>query len=169
MKKITKFTKYFTFILLISLTFSSCGALVRSNIQKDISVENGSIPEEIGQEGTTLICVLKGRSSRDKYMKKHVKKKYHGKYVFVLESDLNSDKYKDVNIYRFLFDYNANSVDTWRQNADGTSTATALPTSSYFIKDRKENKIYSPKMNSSFFSKYIEAYVIQMENARIKK
>lgn len=159
--------KIFFFSLVASILLNSCGAIVKSAALKKYTIENNEIPPDFGKEKNTLICVLKGRGSRDNYMKKHVKKRYKGDYEFVLESDLDNPKYSDMDNYRYLFDYNAGSVSAMGRNAaTGTMQPVNLPTSSYYIKDRKQNVYFSNNFSSGFFSKLIEAYVINLEKAR---
>ncbi|MBN8642256.1 MAG: hypothetical protein J0L86_10640 [Flavobacteriales bacterium] len=156
-------------ILFINFLFTSCGAIVKSAAVKEMTVEKNAIPADFGAGNTTLICVLKGRNSRDNYMRKHIKNIYKGKYEFVLESDLNSSKYSDKNTYRFLFDYDAGSTSSvGHNNVTGRTEAMSLPTSSYYIKDRKNDKIYHSNFSSGFFSKLIQAYVINMEKVRLQ-
>jgi len=152
----------------LPLVLNSCGSIVKSEASNKMTVENGAIPPDLGKDNSTLICVLKGRDSRDNYMKKHIKKNYNGKYEFVLESDLNSEKYNDSDKYRYLFDYNAGSVQStsFSSPTNGFETRN-LPTSSYFIKDRKSNEYYFSNISSGFFSKLIEAYSINMEKVRL--
>lgn len=156
-------------LLSISLFFTSCGAIVKSSAMKEMTVEKNAIPADFGSGNTVLICIIKGRDSRDNYMRKHIKNIYKGKYEFVLESDLNSSKYSDKNTYRFLFDYNAGSATyVGRNNVTGRTEAMDLPTSSYFIKDRKNDQIYHSNFSSGYFSKLIQAYVTNMEKVRLQ-
>ncbi|WP_353778659.1 hypothetical protein [Winogradskyella sp. 3972H.M.0a.05] len=157
-------------ILTVTIPFllNSCGAIVKGSASKKMTVENGAIPADFGKDDTVLICVLKGRNSRDNYMRKHIKKNYKGKYEFVLQSDVYSHKYDDRDKYRYLFDYNAGSMrSTSYSNLTGEIETRHLPTSSYYIMDRKSNEYYFSNISSGFFSKLIQAYSINMEKVRL--
>mgnify|MGYP007063402643 CR=1 FL=1 len=148
-----KLTKLFALTLVLSLSMSSYSAQIKK-LQKRITVENESIPKNIGKKNTVLICVLTGRESRDKYMKMHVKNIYKGEYILVLESELNSSKYSDLGKFKYLFDYDrSGTIDT--------------PSSEYYIKDRESGKYYRSHISSSSFGKLIQVYTTQMENARL--
>ena len=92
-------------VLLLFVVFSGCGAMVQGKAIRKTTVENGAIPAEYGEIQTTLIAVLTGRNSRDKYLKRHFQNYYHGRYVFVLRDDLDSTLYSDRQQYRYVFDF----------------------------------------------------------------
>lgn len=164
----TKFSPYFIAIMALVLTFSlsSCGQLVKSMAVKRATVSRGAIPPEFGKEKTVLLCMITGKNSYDKYMKKHVTAQYHGEYEFVLPKDLEAENYKDVSKYRYVFDRDKSSYSRYTpQKASGQTTYT---TSSYFIFDRKTNKTYEFSMTSSFYAKIIQGYMIGLEKERLK-
>ncbi|MTI31418.1 hypothetical protein [Xanthovirga aplysinae] len=148
-------------IFLMSLLFlmSSCGLLVKSRAISTFTTENKAIPTDFGKEETILLCVVEGKRSYDKYLKKHVSNEYHGKYEFILRKDLDSDKFKDTSQYRYVFDYDRGSSFT------GGIAAT---NASYFIFDRKEDVKYISPLTSSFFSRLIQGYMINLEKERLK-
>jgi hypothetical protein len=135
------------------LFFNSCGSIVKNIAIKKMTVENGAIPQEFGKDETILICVLKGRNSRDKYLKKNIKENYKGKYEFVLESELSSDKYKDTDLYRYLFDFRTEFITSHGyNNVTNKMQIDHVPTSIYYILDRKTKKYYESGVSSGFFS-----------------
>jgi len=150
----------------IPLLLNSCGSMVKSSAAKKMTVENGAIPPDLGKDNTVLLCVLKGRNSRDKYMKKHIEKYYKGRYEFILEHEVYESKYSNKEIYRYVFDYNAGSVEVVGEDINGRVKTKNLPTSSYYILDRKTGTNYYSDAPSGYFSKLIEAYAINMEKVR---
>ncbi len=153
-------------IFAVSIMLHSCGAMIKGAALRNLTVENNAMPSNFGKDKATLICVLKGRESRDKYMRKHFKNEYYGKKVFILESKLNSAKYSDKNKYRYVIDYNSGSLsETTFYSSGGSNTMTA-GTSNYFIYDRVEEKTYNSTAQSSAFSKLIQAYAINLEKIR---
>ncbi|WP_203256795.1 hypothetical protein [Hyunsoonleella ulvae] len=171
-----KIKNYFNFLFLIFLIslLSSCGSLVKSLALKSYTVEKGAIPPDFGKDNSTLICVLTGKNSRDKYLKKHVEKIYKGKYVFVLSGDMpafnnKSNEYSDIEKYRYVFDFKRNYRTTFTPNPVSNRTDVgSVPLSNYFIVDRKYNKTYNSGGESGYFSKLIEAYMINLEKQRLK-
>ena len=162
-----KLLKLLILTAVIPFLLNSCGAMEAGKYQEKITVENGSIPPDLGKDDSIIICVLTGRNSRDKYMKKHITENYQGNYEFVLQSDLTSDKYNDTDLYRYLLDYEASTTKTTRtDNKTGRTSFVDVPVSKYYIKDRKSNEIYSSNIKSGHFARLIEAYSINMEKVR---
>jgi hypothetical protein len=148
------------------LFISSCGAIVKSVGLKQITVENNAIPPDFGKDESYLICVLSGKNSYDKYLKKHVINEYHGKYEFVLEENLYDKKYRDSSKYRFVFNRNITSSSYGGSSAGGGQSS--VPTNSFFIIDNKEHKTYESPMTSGMFAKVIQVYMINLEKERLK-
>lgn len=156
-------------ILLCSLSLLATSCLTKKIAVSNITVERKAIPPDFGEDESTLICVISGKNSYDKYMKKHVTNEFHGKYEFVLEDDLNLEKYNDTITYRFVFDRKIRKGQTSSFNYD-TNKYDSSPTysNSYFITDRKKNKTYQCPIRAASFSKLIEAYMINLEEVRLK-
>jgi hypothetical protein len=155
------------FFLFVSLGLSSCFSVKNMAIAK-ITEENGAIPLEFGSDNSILICVITKSKSYSKYMKRHVVKEYHGKYEFVLREDLYDPKYKDTDLYRYVFDCET----LYKEEMRGPSAIAFGPEStisaSYYLTDRKDNKVYKCPMTSSFYGKLIKAYMIKLEMQRGK-
>ena len=155
----------FTFLIIFTQLFITCGTPTSS-----FTAEKKAMPTDFGvDENCILICILQGRESRDYYMRKQITNEYHGKYIFVTMTELESSSYADKNIYRYLLDYNHSTVSqtTYNTQTHRTSTMTA-GSSNYYILDRKENKEYNNKRSGSAFSKIIRAYAINLEIVRLK-
>jgi hypothetical protein len=163
--------KYSLSLFSITLLFllTSCGALVKSKAISKIKTENEAIPPDFGKDETTLVCVITGKKSYDKYMEKHVLNEYHGKYEFVLRQELSSEKYKNTLKYRYVFDLNKLNYSSSSYNSSlNKYENNTITTASYYIIDRKENITYKSPMTSSFFSKLIQAYMINLETVRLE-
>lgn len=155
-----------TAFIILSFNLSSCGIIVREMAKSEMTAENGAIPTRFGKSDEVLVCVLKGEKSRDRYMKKHIEAEYKGKYIFVLEDELSSDEYKDTNKYRYEFNHDTKVRQVSTVGSDGFPDKTTVSSAWYYIKDRKTQKKYSGGMGSSFHSKLIKAYVMNLEKLR---
>lgn len=166
--------KIFKFLLLILILsfFFSCGVIVRSKANSYITEEHGAIPPELGKQNLTILFVTHHRSY-NKYLKKNVKKNYKGNFEFVSLDELNSnDKYKDLSKYRFVFDYNYQSVgdqiirNTFANGNLNTSSFSFRPAfynvKKFMIVDRKEQQLYYCKLTSSYWSKLQKVYLKKM-------
>lgn len=160
----------FAFFTAILLSLNSCGAIIKGQVIKRTAAVEESIPPEFFDSDHTLICVLTGRNSRDKYMKKHIENEYTGNYVFVLREELEDPLYADTDTYRYLFDYEARQSSQMVTNPrTGTMRNSFAGSSLYFIKDRKTQLVYTNRATSGYFSKLIQGYVIGIENRRKEK
>lgn len=155
-------------VLFCAGLFTSCGLPSKAASAKRNTVENEAIPPGFGSKDDILICVLTGIRAYDKYMIKHVKAEYHGKYEFVLRTDLDSVKYLDTNMYRYVFDVDKSRSDNVFFDTS-TNTYTGSTTSSdYYILDRVTDIKYSSVVQSSFFARLIQGYMIALERERLK-
>ncbi len=156
-------------LILISLSLSmiSCGALVKGMALKKTTVEKNAIPAEFGSANSTLLIALSGKNARDKYLKKYFKKNYHGEFIFVKNDKIDSEKYNDKDIYRYVFDVDRKTDLSPKYNGvNNRFEPNGTTWSKYFIKDRKTDKNYYSKLQSSYFAKLIEAYTINLEKTR---
>lgn len=151
----------------IALLLQSCimlaGPLAEDQADKHLTAGNNAIPVGIGKDGTYVVAVLQGRESRDKYVRKYFRENYNGKYVFSTVEELQTE-YADVNKYRYAFTYSKLN-DAVYDASDNSSTP--LPSSNYFIYDRKEKREYNSGFSSSMFGKVIDAYTRNMEQQRL--
>lgn len=137
-------------VLFISLSMLSCVS-INSNT---ITVQSGEIPPDMASDASTIIAVIKERSSYDRYVKSAFEK-YHGKYILATEQEVKT-KYSDVNTYRYMMDYQKESGSVSEM---GTGKSYNVPGKRFFIVDRKTDKVYKRKSWSSFFAKELQAYV----------
>lgn len=151
--------------LLIASISQSCvflaAPITKSKATKNLTVEKNAIPPDLGRDDTYVIGLLDERRSRDKYLIKHIEKNYKGKYVFSTEKDLTV-KYADVDAYRYVLKYKRINNTVYYN-----TSMTDVPSSNYFIYDRKEDKIYNSGFHSGMFGKVIKAYAQNMEKQRL--
>ncbi|PCJ22573.1 MAG: hypothetical protein COA97_13310 [Flavobacteriales bacterium] len=126
---------------------------------KNISEEKGAIPPEYGKENSTLICILSEKKryakSYNKYLQKNMGKEYTGEIVYITDAESKTEKYADLDKYRYLF---------FRDHYQ--SPTSEYMTSKFYIIDRKLDKTYKCKMTSGAFGKLILGYAIQLEKKR---
>ena len=127
--------KYFSkivILILITTILNSCGAAVKSVANNHLTEEKGAIPPNFGANNTTLVFITY-RKSYNKYLKKNVKKYYTGEHEFVTNEEFNRDKkYKNLDKYRYVFDYKSVSPGYEVVTPDGFS---------------KIQKVYISKLN----------------------
>ncbi len=147
-------------LFLIILVAVSC--VSTSRVAQKITVESGEIPPEMVTEDFTLIGVLKGRRSYDRYLKKKFSD-YTGDYILATKEEIEK-KYSDVNKYRYIMDYQ--SETDVKAGLDSYGQVQSTTGYRYSILDRKKDKEYYRKSRSSAFAKEIEAYLLAIELAR---
>ena len=165
--KVIKFSTISTIIFLFSISLSSCfggKATTIKRAKEAFTEEKKAIPPEFGKKETVLLCVLKGRNSYDKYLKKAVTENYKGDYLFISPYDLISDKYPKEK-YRYYFDYNMGSTRTVRyQNSHLSSSVTFK---SFFVRDRLKEQSYESGEEYSNFGAAMVGYMQNLELKRI--
>ncbi len=164
-----KITLYFTCICLLFSTalINSCSS--PEHVANKITITSGEIPPDMKTEDFTLIGILQGRKSYDKYVEKEFDG-YTGKYVLATYDELKT-KYKDVNKYRYMMDYDATRNSSYAPGAPGANGSGWTTTTNgyrYYILDRKENKKYKRRGESSFFALEMKAYLQAIQNTRDK-
>ncbi|WP_281990086.1 hypothetical protein [Aquimarina aggregata] len=158
--------KKIVFLILFSFLLSSCGAITKSVANKKLTEEKGAIPVEFGKDDTTTMIFITHHRSYNKYLKKNVKKIYKGKYEFVTESEfLEDEKYKNTDIYRFIFDYNYQSAGyNYSKQRDYLYSV-----KKFSILDRKTEKLYKSPMTSSYWSKLQKVYLQKLNEKLISE
>lgn len=154
-------------LLVVSSMLQSCifaaGPIAKSQAKKNLTTEKKAIPPDLGKEGTYVVCILQERESRDKYLRKYFNENYKGNFVFSTKAELTT-KYADVEKYRYMFTYARLEGQVYHVN-DGSTTT--VPSSNYFIYDRKADIEYNSGFHSGFFGKTIDAYTANMEVQRL--
>jgi hypothetical protein len=138
---------------------NSCAST--SELAESITIESGQIPPDMKTEKFTLVGVLQGRNSYDKYLTKEFEA-YTGDYVLATRKEIES-KYSDVTKYRYLLDY----VKETTRIGTGVDSRNSSGYR-YFIIDRKDDKKYLRKSRSSFFALEIRGYLKGIESIRKK-
>lgn len=171
----TSFLVLISFV--ISIFFTSCGVIVKSKANNYITLENKAIPPEFGKQNDTLLFITHHRSY-NKYLIRNVKKIYKGNYKFITEDDLkNTIDYKNVDVYRFVFDYNYEPsgdyiITNTFANSNFNSATPRIRPALYNLKrfkilDRKSQKIYYCKMTTSYWSKLQKVYIKKLNEQLI--
>lgn len=157
------------------MVLSSCGAIVKSKARKYASVEKGAIPANFAENNETVLFVMSGKKSYDKYLKSNIKKAYQGSYELVSKSDLKSDKYANTKKYRYIFDFEKESYSYHSNNQviHGQSALTGMNNATgqirrFSITDRVDDEVYVMSMTSGFWSKLQRVYFQNMEKVRAK-
>lgn len=160
--------KKIVLLVMATFLFQSCiflaAPIAKGQAKKYLTAEHNAIPYDLGKDDSYVVCILQNRESRDKYLKKYFKQNYKGKYVFVSMKELETEKYKDVEKYRYMFTYAKISGSVYYID---NKTSTPLSSSNYFIYDRKTDTEYNSTFHSSFFGKTIDAYTANMEKQRL--
>ncbi|MFC5045395.1 hypothetical protein ACFSTE_17795 [Aquimarina hainanensis] len=159
--------KYFLLPVLF-LTFTlvtSCGAIIKLKGNKYLTEERGAIPPEFGNANNILLFITHHRSY-NRYLKRNVKKKFTGTYEFVSEKEFTTnDKYKDIDTYRFIFDYSYRPVGY--NHAKERNYLYSVKR--FSILDRKTQKIYKSRITSSFWSKLQKVYLKKLNEKMIQQ
>lgn len=160
-----KVSNYFIIsLVLFGFIIFSCASV--QSVSEGITIESGVIPPEMAKEKFTLIGVMHGRKSYDKYLKSGFEQNYFGDYV-LMELKLVDEKYPDKAKYRYLLDYNTRVTPYTYHN--GKSLVTTSTTAYiYYIEDRLTGKKYTRSNGSSFFAKEIQAMTKAIERTRFK-
>jgi len=73
--------------------------------------------------------------------------------------ELNTPRYADAEQYRYVFF--VNMINLGYGTGGGASYT-------YYVYDRVTKKTHTPRISGSWFSAYIQGYVINLENQRAK-
>jgi hypothetical protein len=95
-----KFKKHLTGILLISITVM--GILASASSQKSETASNYLLPSDLDPHKQVLLIEKTGNDNQVADMKEFMRGNYPYKYEFVDWDDLNTDKYANDTVYRFV-------------------------------------------------------------------
>ena len=149
-------------LIMVLFIIVSCASV--NHVAKRITIKSGQIPPDMQTEKFTLIGIVNGKKSYDKYVKKKFSE-YTGEYVLA-EIEEVDEKYKDVNKYRYIL---SGTLEV-EYSAPTTLYGQPVRHSGFrcYIFDRKEDKMYRRKRRSSFFALEIEACLTAIEMIRKK-
>ena len=170
----TFFTRLFLGTIIFSC-FVSCVSTVKSSIRDD----GRQIPPDFGNADQVLLVIRKGKNSYDKYLEENFEKNYLGKYVIIYKEDLRGPDYKNIDVYRYVFDedlhqeyISASSIELAANRGrhfkdDGQNLDYGLHTYAKFqVQDRRTGTVYRTKHGAAAFSKWMKAYIQALEKAR---
>jgi hypothetical protein len=153
-----KFIYYLAVSVIVLSTLSSCGIglIVRGAAKKSMSVEKGTVPPDFIQKNQTLIVLLWGDKSFDKYAKKAFNKFYTGKKKFVTFSELkNDEEYQDVDKYPFVYSQGPGDLAMYEGNSYSYTFSGSRP---FHIFDRRNKTFYKPNFRSGLFSRVMQGH-----------
>lgn len=150
-----------TFLLILLISQSCIGFLIRKATEKKLTVERKTIPAEFGSTKSTLICILNETKGYDRQVTKHFKKNYKGDVVFLKDYELKNEKYNDFFKYRYIFTFGFGGSYT---DSEGNTHSMRR----IYMLDRTDNKKYNSPFSSGFYGKIIKAYSIKLEELRQK-
>lgn len=148
----------------LTLCLSSCGIglIIRGVSKKHLTVEREAIPPDFPGNDGTLLIMLWGTKSFDKYEIKAFDKFYHGKKKYIGFGDLKKDEFQDVEKYRFIFSQGPGDSAMYTSNSYSYSNTSRV----YHIWDRQTGEFYNGHIKSSFFYRILQAYAKNMEKYR---
>lgn len=140
------------------------GRLIQTpKMEEAFSEKNNAIPTNF-DKNTTMLVIIKGRGSYDRYLKKAIKKNFKGNYVFIKDEDLNSSNYSDTSKFRYVFDYsNGRTQTTHYSNGQSASSTWKV----FYLFDRLENSKYSSGKDFSNFGLALNIYWKNIELKRL--
>ena len=143
-------------LLLICSMLSSCIFLLVSNVKrkakKELTVENGAIPEYLGRYGATMLVEKVNSKRFDKNCQK-IFKNYIGPYEFINLGDEAQEKYSNIEKYRYIF---RTEVDYSDRRYDDGSTVIFYRHSIY---DRITKTEYKADYAHSVYTKVLKGYI----------
>ena len=129
------------------------------------------VPPEFGNDrDAVMICVLQGRKSFDKYLRKNMRENYAGRKIFISRDKLDLELYSDLKKYPYIFDVNQTSHQTrsFNKNIAGDNKWQTSSTRSYnfSILDRSSGQLYEYPASSGAFGKLIKSYASLLNKVR---
>ncbi len=131
-------------------------AVSKKQAINQLTIEKGNLPPYFKEDQSIILAISKDLKY-DKYLHKGFGK-YLGKYEIISQEELKKSKYRDKDKYRYIFDFDPIIITT--SYTDGSSSESMRKR--FFIYDRVEEKKYGPAKQSSFYSKTIQAYIINL-------
>lgn len=157
-----RFIYYLAGSVMMLSTLNSCGLglIARGGAKKSMSVEKGTVPKDFIQKDQTLIVLLWGDKSFDKYAKKAFEKFYTGKKKFVTFSELKTDeKYQDLDKYPFVYSQGPGDIAMYEGNSYSYTFSGSRP---FHIFDRRSKTFYRPRFRSGFFSRVMQGHAMAL-------
>jgi hypothetical protein len=156
-KIITK-SRNILFVLSLLTLIQSCGIglIVRGAAKNKITVEKKVVPPDFIKRDQTLIILMWGDKSYDRYAMKAFKRFYTGKMEFVPFNDLlTNPKYEDLEAYPYVFSQGPGELKMYEGGSYSYTFSGGRP---FHIFDRAEKTFYTSPFTSSFFYRIMQAY-----------
>lgn len=155
------------FALFLILICSSCAAIEKSLAKKNITVENGAVPPDIGKDSTILLVVVQGKNQMKKLLMKHTTNEYNGEYKFIEAGEQYMDQYSDTSKYRYVFDHYIKIISGYVDPTDFKTQGRKIKSKRFFIEDKASYMRHECYFGSSIYGKVIQAYMIRLEERRL--
>ena len=152
----------FLAVLLFCFLSQSCTKSPNSKQSANITIESGEIPPDMATEKFVLIGRLYQDESYDKYLVKEFDK-YTGEKLLATDSDI-SDRYSDVNKYRYVLEYYTEK----HGHTDMHGHHTSVSVKHFYIYDQKTATVYKRNETSGFFAQQIRSYLSAIDAVRQK-
>jgi hypothetical protein len=167
MLKKMKMRKLFGLTMLVGvmMTTSSCGIgfLVRGVIKGSLSTEKGSVPEDFIGKDETLLIMLWGSESYDKYVKKAFDKFYTGKKEYISFDELQKERYQNIEKYPYIFSQGPGNPRMYNGEAYSYSATGSRP---FHVYERSTRKAYRGTVTSGMYYRVMQAYAMKLNEYR---
>ena len=168
MKEKKQFKAYYFVILLMgTIVLNSCGVglIVRGAVKNSLSTEKGTVPEGFIGKDQTLLIMMWENDAYDRYAKKAFNKFYSGKKKFITFRELKENEmYQDLDAFPYVFSQGPPDIKLYEDDSFSFAFSGSRP---FHIFDRANNKFYSSKITSGFFSRVMQGYAMKLD--QIKK
>ncbi len=146
------------FLLIAVFLFASCGAIIKSYINKD----DKNVPADFGKDKSPVL-VVKWKKKYNNKVAKYFKEYYKGEYLFISRKELQTT-YTDTLKYRYIFG-NDFFVTSRVAGMPGESSGSL----SFRLTDRATNKTYETGVSSgTSWGTIAKTYIKKLEKAREK-
>jgi len=144
----------FSIVIIISVTVSSCSLVSLGVSKTKFTEEKGAIPPEFGKNEETLMIQLTGDPKFEKYITKIAAHRYKEDYLILYPKEIKAKKYKDLDIFRYIFTY-----EKGNDHVEQGTGKVRFTTKQFYIFDRKNNKKYIKDFSTSYWGMMCRAYL----------
>lgn len=114
------------------------------------------VPPDFIKPDETLIVLMWGDESYDKYARGAFNEFYQGKKVFIGFGDLmENEKYQDLDKYPYVFSQGPGESEMYESSS---YRYTAYGSRPFHIYDRRKKEFYKSKVTSGFYKRIMEGY-----------
>ena len=153
-----------SFLLFFSLTACcSCAAVLKGSIKAD----DVQIPVNFGKDNSILLVIQEGKRSYDRYLERNFRNHYFGAYELVFEEDIErQQQYRDKKKYRYVFYEDKHTIYETRIKPMEVGPNPPSMYAMFAVRDRLNGREYKTKHGTAAFSKWMRAYIKELEKTR---